>query len=105
MDIPDGMTRSVRHRTAAPAAGSTACPLSTRGERRHVGPDCPNGGRRLRDRPEVKTVVRETFSIEPIDGIWRQTIGNVTVEDLGETQGVVTSVQVQECDGPLAGRS
>ena len=49
MDMPDGMTRSVR--TAAPAAGSTACPFSTRGERRHVGPDCPNGDRRLRDRP------------------------------------------------------
>ena len=51
--------------------------------------------------PEVKTVVRETFSIEAIDSTSRQTIGNVTVEDLGETRGVVTSVQVQACDGPL----
>ena len=51
--------------------------------------------------PEVTTVVRETFSIGAIDDTSRKTIGNVAVEDLGETQWVVTSVQVQACGGPL----
>ena len=51
--------------------------------------------------PEVKTVVQETFSIEAIEGTSRQTIRNVTVEDLGEAQKVFTPVTVQACDGPL----
>ena len=51
--------------------------------------------------PQVKTIVRDTFSIEAIEGTSRQTVGNVTVEDLGEAQGILTPVEVQACDGPF----
>ena len=50
--------------------------------------------------PEVKTVVQESFSIETVGDTSRQTIGAITIEDLGEARNVVHPMQVQACDGP-----
>ncbi len=49
--------------------------------------------------PQEKTVVEETFFIETVGDTSRQTIGAVTIEDLGEARNVVQPVEVQACDG------
>ena len=44
-------------------------------------------------------MVRDSFVIEAVDGTSKQTLGGVTVEDLGEQSGIVPSVRVQACKG------
>ena len=50
--------------------------------------------------PQEKTVVQETFFIETVGDTSRQTIEDVTIEDLGEARNVVQPMKVQACDGP-----
>ncbi len=49
--------------------------------------------------PQIKTVVRDSFSIETIGETSIQRVGNLTVEDLGEAKNVIQPVRVQACDG------
>lgn len=51
--------------------------------------------------PQVKSIIQDSYSIEAIEGTSRQTIGNVTIEDVGEAHEIVTPMQVQACDGPF----
>ena len=51
--------------------------------------------------PQIKITTQETFSIETISGTSRQTIGNVTVKDLGEPRSIIQAVRVQACEGSL----
>ena len=58
------------------------------------------GGCVTESEPRFKTVVHESFSIEPVDRTSRLRLGDVTIDDLGEVNDVVPPLRVQACDGP-----
>ena len=49
--------------------------------------------------PQTQVVVKDSFAIEAVQGTSKQTLGGITVEDLGEQSHVVTPVRVQACKG------
>ena len=49
--------------------------------------------------PEFRSVVRDTYSVEAVRGSEQQIQENITVEDMGEAQGIVQPTEVQACNG------
>ena len=49
--------------------------------------------------PLNETLVKESYSLEAINKNLKRTIGNITVEDLGEPPDVLAPVRVQACKG------
>ena len=50
--------------------------------------------------PQLRSIVRDTYSVEAIGDTQKQTKESVTVEDFGEARQVLPPVRVQACNGP-----